>query len=149
MKRQGLIKLAVGVQLCWALVWVVISAFFLYLTTLPSIRNGAEAAESILGLGMVAAVSLALSLIAGVSWFGLLKQQPWGWWMALVCNVSILLMLSYSMNDDGWDNIDPEMALITVLAVIPVLVLLLPAVVRFYRRDARLPVGGSELGASL
>jgi len=136
MKRSGWITGTIVVQALWAVVLIALSVFLLV-----SARKTAPEVSS--GLRIGAMVLLVPALLATLSWYGLWKQTLWGWWLALLTDIALMAVFVYSMIDDGLKNIDREMALVTVIsAMVPVL-LLIPAVRRFYWPSTKRPA--SEL----
>ena len=123
-------------QLLWALALIGISVYLIGLAHISAIRNGPGAAEAASGLKIAALTLFLPALLATISWYGLWKQKPWGWWLAVVANLAVMSILVYSMIDDGWSYFDWDLAgLALASAVIPIL-LLLPVVRKFYRRVA-------------
>jgi hypothetical protein len=136
LKRSGWITGAIVAQFLWALALLATSVYLLVLTRSSAIRNEADAAEAISGLKIAASLIFAPAVVSLLSWFGLWKEKLWGWWMALVGNLLLLGMLAYAMIDDGWHNIDWDLAGMTTGSAIVPIFLLLPAVRRFYWKDS-------------
>jgi len=136
MKRSGWITGAIVVQFLWGLVLLAGSLYLLALTRSSAIRNETDATEAISGLTIAAAFLFAPAFIALLSGYGLWKEKLWGWWMAVVGNLLLLGMLVYAMIDDGWNNIDWDLAAMTMGSAIVAIFLLLPEVRRFYWKDS-------------
>ena len=84
------------------------------------------------GLKIGAMVLWIPALLAATSWYGLLKEKLWGWWLALATDFGLLAIFIYSVVDDGLGNIDWEMVEITVISALFSILLLTPVVRRFY-----------------
>jgi|SRR5215471_17020906 len=125
MNRSGWITGAIVVQALWAvaLTGLVVLLLVMARTASPESSAGLKTAAAILGVPTLLAIS---------SWYGLWKQTLWGWWLALLTNFALLAIFVYSMVDDGLRNMDWEMAGITVTSAITPVLLLIPAVRRFY-----------------
>jgi hypothetical protein len=130
MKRSGWITGIVVIQALWTLALIALPIYLLILTRSQGIVSGPAPKESIYGLKIGAAVMALPALFAIISTFGLWKEKLWGWWLALLSNAFVLMMLIYSMTDENtldWDMF----GLAVVSAVLPIL-LLLPVVRKFY-----------------
>jgi uncharacterized membrane protein (DUF2068 family) len=135
-KRSGWVTGTIVMQLLWALALIGISVYLIVLAHISASRNGPGAAEAASGLKIAALTLFLPALLATISWYGLWKRKPWGWWLAVVANLAVMSILVYSMIDDGWSYFDWDLAGLTLAsAVIPIL-LLLPVVRKFYRRVA-------------
>jgi hypothetical protein len=60
------------------------------------------------------------------------RSKLWGWWLALLTDLAVVLALVYGMVDDGWRNIDVALAIVTTVSCAPLTLLLLPGVRGFY-----------------
>ena len=117
--------------LCGAL-FVGICVLLLILTRQPDLKQGQNAAVAIWGLKVAAGILAPLALVVFASAWGLWKKKLWGWWLALLTDAGLLGIFVYSMIDDGLDNIDWDMAALTVAALVLVVLVLAPPVRRFY-----------------
>jgi hypothetical protein len=117
-------------QALWMLTLVALSVYLLILARSAAIRNGPEASDAAHGSRVGAAVIAAPAVFALVSSYGLWKEKLWGWWIALIANAGMFGVLVYSMTDEN--TIDGDMVGLTVVSAILPVLLLLPAVRRFY-----------------
>ena len=146
-KRSAWITGVLVLQFLYVLGMLALPLYLLVLTRASETRNAPNAVEEISGLRIAAAVVGAPALIALAGWFGLWKEKLWGWWLTFVMDVALAGVLMYSLIDDGWKNVDWDVAGLTLIAMVPVVYLLLPQVRRFYRRGkgAQLPACGGVL----
>jgi len=145
-KRSGWITGVVVLQLVYVLVLLVLTLYLLVLTRTPETRNGSHAAEAISGLRIAALVLGGPALAALAAWFGLWKLKRWGWWLTIVTDLVLAAAFAYSLVDDGWNNIDGAVVVLTVIAVLPVICLLLPRVRKSYwhGNGSEVPAGASK-----
>jgi hypothetical protein len=148
MKRSGWITGVVVLQFLYVLVMLALPVYLLVLTRTPETRSGPDAAEEISGLRTAAAVVGAPALVAIVAWFGLWKEKLWGWWLTILMDAGLVVVLVYSLIDDGWKNVEWDVVVLTLIGVLPVVYLLLPQVRKFYWRvkAAQLPACGGVIG---
>jgi uncharacterized membrane protein (DUF2068 family) len=128
MKRSGW---AVGATVLHVLggAFLLGTSSYLWLLTLSSeIRHEANAADTVRGLRIAAGVLSLPGIFVIMGAFGLWKTKLWGWWMALIVDLSWSSVLLYSLIDDGWANIDNEVLALFAISVFPVLFLVLPSV---------------------
>lgn len=130
--RSGLALGAKIVQLVCGMLWFGLIAFLLWLTRLPETRRQPDAHAVVWGLGIAAGVFAPFALLVLLGAYGMMRNQLWGWWVALLADLGTLLLLVYSMVDDGWRNIDPALVTMTTVSLVPVVFLLLPSVRQFY-----------------
>jgi hypothetical protein len=121
-------------QLLLALGMAALSVFLLFLTRSPEITQDPDAAETIWGLKVGAAVLSVPALILSYAAFGMWKGRLWGWYLALTVDLVLLLFLVYSTVDDGLPNVDGSDLAVTAAFVTATAGLLLPRVRKFYRR---------------
>jgi len=136
-KRSGWISGAVGLQLLYVLAMLALSVYLLALTRMSATRFDPDAAAQITGLEIAAAVVACPAAVAFIAWFGLRKEKPWGWWLSVLTDMGLAGIFVYSMIDDGWKNVDWDVAVLTLIAIVPVVYLFLPQVRRCYRRAGR------------
>lgn len=125
MNRSAWITGVIVAQAVWASALMAIAVFLIILarTAAPEVSSGLK----------IGAVTLAVpALLATVSWYGLWKETLWGWWLAFLTNFALMVMLVYSMVDDGLRDIDWDMAGITVTSMILPVLLLTPGVRRIF-----------------
>jgi uncharacterized membrane protein (DUF2068 family) len=131
-KRSGWISGGIVVQLLYTLMLLALPLYLLALSGTSAVRNGVGAAEEVSGLRIAAAVVGSPAVLALIAWVGLWREKLWGWWLAIFTDLGLVGLFVYSLIDDGWKNIDGEVATLTVIAMVPVIWLLLPKVRRFY-----------------
>lgn len=141
-KRFGWITGVVVLQFLYSLIMLALPVYLLVLTRASETRSSPDASEEISGLRVAAAVVGAPALLALVAWFGLWKEKLWGWWLTVLTDLGLVVIFGYSLIDDGWKNIDRDVVILTVFAMVPVVYLLLPGVRKFYWR-----VRGTQLPA--
>ena len=138
MKRSGLITGITLMQLLLGLLCVGVSIYLLFLIRSPQIRQTHDAVAAIRGLKVAAGIIGPPGLLALVGAYGMCKDRLWGWWVSLLVDFGVASVLAYSVIDDGWKNLDSELNLLTLGFAIPVVLLLLPGVRRYYRRSSSL-----------
>jgi Predicted membrane protein (DUF2127) len=130
MKRSGWIIGVVVIQAMWMLVLVALPIYLLVLARSSVIVNDPDGPDAAHGLRVGAVVLAVPAIFAIASSYGLWKEKLWGWWVGLLSNTAMLGTLIYSMTDEN--SIDWDMAgVMTFSAVLPLL-LLVPAVRKFY-----------------
>jgi len=146
MKRSPWVIGSAVLQLLMALLLVGICLFLLFLTRSTEIKQEQEAAEAISGLKIAAGMLGAPALLVIVGAYGLWKEKLWGWWLALLTDVGVTGLCLYSMIDDGWNNIDWDVAGFTIVPLLATVLLLIPAVRGFYWRadDSTLPSSAAQ-----
>jgi len=130
MKRPALVTVVNVVQTLLGLLLAGITVYLIVLTESKEILAEQEAADTVRGLligALVLGIPAVITLIAAV---GLWKGRFWGWVLSLATDVGVVAVLVYSMIDDN--GIDTEMLVMTAGFVVPVVLLLLPAVRRFF-----------------
>jgi uncharacterized membrane protein (DUF2068 family) len=130
MKRPHLVVAVNIIHLLLTLLLSGTSVYVLSLTRSHETLQETDAAETIHGLVIGAAVlGVPALLLIGALW-GLWRNKRWGWWLALVTDVAIVATLVYSMiGQNSWDLTEPVWTLCFVVCAI---LLLLPMVRRFY-----------------
>jgi len=137
MKRPPLITVVIVLQFLLGLVLAGFTVYLLALTRSPGTLAEPDAADSIHGLLIGAAVLGVPAVITLISVFGLWKRQFWGWVLAFATNVGVLAVMVYSMVSEGERDSD-EIAITAGIAVVLV-VLLLPKVREFYWKATENP----------
>jgi uncharacterized membrane protein (DUF2068 family) len=132
MKRSPLVTLVIVLS---ALLGVFLAGTTVYLVVLTRSREilaEPDAADTIHGLLIGAGVLAAPAAITLIAVFGLWKGRFWGWLLSLVTDVGMLGVLVYSIIDDN--EVDGELIALTAGFLVPVVLLLLPAVRKFFRK---------------
>ena len=140
MKRPHLVIAVNTIHLLLALFLAGTSVYVLLLTRSPETLKEPDAADTIRGL-VIGAAALgvpALCLVAAL--WGLWRNQRWGWWLALVTDVAIVVILVYSIT--GENSSDLTEAVWTLCFMVCAILLLVPKVRGFYW--ARKP-GGKQV----
>ena len=130
MKRPLLITVVNVLETLLGLLLAGLTAYLLTLTRSPETLAEPDAADSIHGLLIGAAVLGVPALITLIASWGLWKGRFWGWVLALATDVGVLAVLGYSAVGEGsrdWDDIA-----LAVGCVVPIALLLLPQVRKFY-----------------
>ena len=130
MKRSPLITVVIVLQFLLGLLLAGLAVYVLMQTRSPETLAEPDAAETIHGLLIGAAVLGLPALITLISVFGLWKRRFWGWVLAFATNVGILAVLVYNMVGASNRDRDEIAAAACVAAVLFLLVL--PKVREFY-----------------
>ena len=130
MKRPHLIIAVNIMHLLLALLLAGTSIYVLSLTRSHETLQEPDAADTIHGLIIGAAVLGVPALFLITALWGLWRSQRWGWWLALVTDVVIVATLVYSMK--GQNSRDLTEPVWTLCFVVCAILLLLPMVRRFY-----------------
>jgi len=130
MKRPHLVVAVNIIHLLLALLLAGTSVYVLFLTRSPQTLQEPDAADTIQGLVIGAAVLGAPALFLTAALWGLWRNKHWGWWLALVTDVVIVATLGYSMI--GQNSSDLTEPVWTLCFVVCAILLLLPTVRRFY-----------------
>lgn len=117
MRRRIFFRTLLGAQFLIFLFLFGSGIYLLWLTRSSTILSEQDAADSVHGLRLAAAVCLGTCLVWGASFVGILKRQPWGWWLGLVANSFVFAILAYGVAfDEGlvdaWDWLVPAVFLI-------------------------------------
>jgi hypothetical protein len=75
--------------------------YLLWLAQSPEIRADEDAVAAIHGLRLAATFCIAPSFLWLASFIGLLKKQPWGWWLGLAINFFVLSMTTYELFEES------------------------------------------------
>lgn len=134
MKRSPLITIVIVLQFLLGLLLAGFTVYLLVLTRSPETLAEPESADTIRGLLIGAGVLGVPGVITLVSAFGLWKRRFWGWVLAFATDVGILAAFVYSMTDEN--NLDGEMVALTVACVVPLVLLMVPVVRRYYWNSA-------------
>jgi uncharacterized membrane protein (DUF2068 family) len=130
MNRPRLVIAVNIIQLLLTLLLAATSVYVLFLMRSPETLQQPDAADTIHGLVIGAAVLGAPALFLTAALWGLWRNKQWGWWLALVTDVVIVATLGYSMI--GQNSSDLTEPVWTLCFVVCAILLLLPKVRRFY-----------------
>ncbi len=134
MKRPALVVVVNVLQSLLGLVLAGLAVYVLTLTRSREALSEPDASETVHGLLIGAAVLGVPALITLVAAWGLWKRRFWGWVASLATDVGMLAVLVYSVIDDReWEG--DEIAL-AAGCVVPVVLLLLPMVRKFFWNSA-------------
>jgi hypothetical protein len=129
-KRSPLITAVIVLQLLLGLLLAVLTGYLLALTRARETLADSDAAETIHGLLVGAAVLGVPALITLAAVWGLWKRRFWGWLLSLATDVGMLGVLFYSIIDDR--DFDLDMIALTAACLVPAILLLLPQVRQLY-----------------
>ena len=130
MKRPMLIAVVNVLQFLLGLSLAGLTVYLLTLTRSHETLADPDAADTVHGLLIGAAVLGVPAVITLIAVWGLWKQRFWGWVLSLATDVGMLAVFLYSIFDENSRDAD-EMAM-AVAFFVPLILLLLPAVRRFY-----------------
>jgi hypothetical protein len=143
MKRPPLITIVMVLQWLLGLLLAGLTIYLLALTRSAEALGEPDAADTIQGLKIGAAVLGVPALITLLGAWGLWKQRSWGWVLSLATDVGALAVLVYNnVGESKWDA--DEIALAAGF-VVPVILLLLPVVRKYYWNSA---TGSSTVSAA-
>jgi len=130
MKRSPLITIVNVLQSLLGLVLAGLTVYLLALTRSREMLADPNSADTVHELLIGAIVLGVPALITLIGVLGLWKRRFWGWVLSLATDVGTLAVLVYSMIDEGdWKG--DEIALAAGF-VVPVVLLLVPAVRKFF-----------------
>ena len=142
MQRSALATAVTVVQFLLGLTLVGTCIYLLLLS------RGAQSSGSvgIPGLLLVAVLFAPVALLVLLGAYGLARSRRWGWWVALLTDSAVTFLWVYSMVDDGWRNLDMTLVAYAAGSLLPVVLLLLPSVRRFYWARPRVqPPAGTHV----
>lgn len=131
-KRPVAVTSVTLVQYLLGFLWLGITLYLLFISRSARTRQGHDPESIILGLEIAAAVVAPPGVFGLIAAYALGKGKLWGWWLSLIINAGFALVLIYSMIDEGWNRLDPEVVAFTLLSLLPVVLLFLPVVRKFY-----------------
>ena len=148
MQRSSWVKSVVLLQFVLGLLFAGLSMFLLFLISSPATKQVPHSQASTLGLQIAVAIFAPVALLVMVSGYGMWKGRAWGWWWATVTDLCLVCVFVSSIVDDGWDNFDWEMAGFTLLPMVVLVFLFLPAVRNFYSRrgEPSMPPAAASVG---
>jgi succinate dehydrogenase/fumarate reductase cytochrome b subunit len=129
-KRSPLVAIVNVLQSFLGLVLAGLTVYLLALTRSRETLAEPDASETVHGLLIGAIVLGVPALITLVAAWGLWKRRFWGWALSLATDVGMLAVLVYSMVGEN-DRDGDEIALAAGF-VVPAVLLLLPAVRKFF-----------------
>ena len=130
MKRSPLITIVNVLQSFLGLVLAALTVYLLALTRSRETLAEPDASETVHGLLIGAIVLGVPALITLVAAWGLWKRRFWGWALSLATDVGVLAVFVYNMVGEN-DREGDEIALAAGF-VVPIVLLLLPAVRKFF-----------------
>lgn len=135
MKRPALVTVVNVVQVLLGLLLAGTTAYLVVLTRSKEILAEPESADTVHGLligALVLGIPAMITLIGAV---GLWKGRFWGWVLSLATDVGVVAVFVYSMIDDN--AVDTEMLVMAAGFVVPLVLLLIPAVRSFFWNSTR------------
>jgi len=130
MRRPSLITVVIVLQFLLGLALAGLSFYVLMQTRSPEVLAEPDVAQAIRGLQIGAAVLGGPALIMLIAVLGLWTRRFWGWVLSLATDVGMLGVLLYSMIDER--DLDGSESALAAAFVVPVVLLLLPGVRKFY-----------------
>ena len=130
MKRSPLITIVNVLQSSLGLALAGLTVYVLALTRSRETLAEPDAAETVHGLLIGAVVLGVPALITLVAAWGLWKRRFWGWALSLATDVGVLAVFVYNVVGEN-DREGDEIALAASF-VVPIVLLLLPAVTKFF-----------------
>lgn len=135
MKRPALVVTTNVVQALLGFAMAGMTGYLIILSRWRETREGVDPAGGAHGLQIGAVVFAIPAVITLLGAAGLWKCRFWGWVLSLATDVGILATLIYGMVDDN--EIDTEMLILTAGFVMPIVLLLLPSVRKFFVTSSR------------
>ena len=133
-KRPLAVTSVTLVQFLAGFLWLGITIYLLFLSRSAEMKQGSDSAAAIHGLEIAAAVVAPVGVFGLIAAYALGKDKVWGWWLSLIINAGFTVVWIYSMIDEGWAGLDPEVVGFTLLSLLPVILLFLPVVRKFFWR---------------
>ncbi len=130
MKRSSLITIVNVLQSFLGLVLAGLTVYLLVLTRSRETLAEPDAGDTVHGLLIGAVVLGVPALITLVAAWGLWKRRFWGWALSLATDVGVLAVFVYNVVGEN-DREGDEIALAASF-VVPIVLLLLPAVRKFF-----------------
>ncbi|HUM06295.1 MAG TPA: hypothetical protein VLT90_12600 [Terriglobales bacterium] len=130
MKRPALVMVVNVVQTLLGLLLAGITLYLIVLTRSKEILADSDAADTVHGLLIGALVIGIPALITLIAAFGLWKGRFWGWVLSLATDVGIVAVLVYNTISEG--DLEGDEIALAVGFLLPVILLLLPAVRKFF-----------------
>ena len=132
MKRPVAVTSVTLLQYFLGFLWLGITLYLLFISRSAEMKQGSDSAAAIRGLEIAATVVAPVGVFGLIAAYALGKGKLWGWWFSLIVNAGFAVVWTYSMIDEGWNGIDPQLVGFTLLSLLPVVLLFLPVVRRFY-----------------
>lgn len=142
MKHPLLITVVNVLETLLGLLLAGLTVYLLMLTRSPETLAEPDAADTVHGLLIGAAVLGVPAIITLIAAWGLWKGRVWGWVLSLATNVGVLAVLGYNAVGESsrdWDDIA-----LAVGFVVPIVLLLLPQVRKFYWNAGAIKTGLSS-----
>lgn len=132
MAKSNWVTVAKVVQLLVGASELGVVVLLLWVIRAPQTRQVPDLRAAVWGLKVAVGVVAPIALLGLAGAYGIMRNQRWGWWVAVLADLTALLMSIYGMIDDGWRNIDPTLVGVSAASAAPIVLLLLPGVRRFY-----------------
>lgn len=131
-KRPVAVTSVTLLQFLLGFLWLGITLYLLFISRSAEMKQGSDAAAGIRGLEIAAAIVSPVAVFGLIAAYAMGKGKLWGWWLSLIINAAFAVVWTYSMIDEGWNGIDPQLVGFTLLSLLPVILLFLPVVRKFF-----------------
>lgn len=135
MKRPAMVTVVNVVQVLLGLLLAGSTVYLITLTRSQEILAEPDSADAVHGLLVGAGVVSIPAVITLIAAVGLWKGKFWGWALSLATDVGMVAVLIYSIVDDN--EVNGELIAMAVGFLLPLVLLLLPAVRRFFWTSSR------------
>lgn len=108
MRQRIFFRTLLGAQFLIFLIAIGSGIYLLWLAQSPDVRADEDAVEAAHALRLAAIFCIVPSFLWLASFIGLLKKQPWGWWLGLAINFFVFVVSAYELfgqshiDNDDW-----------------------------------------------
>ncbi len=121
-----------------ALVLVLAIACFV-LTRSARVRSLREATDVIHGLIIGGSILAGVAVVYALGASGLWRSRRWGWWLSVLTNLVVVMAVLADIFVDH--DRDPDNWVAVAIFAVPIVILCLPGVRKFFRRPASAVAG--------
>ncbi len=119
MRQRIFFRTLLGAQFLIFVFLLGVAAYLFWLSHTKEILAEPDAQDAVHGLRMTAAFCAGTCLLWGASFLGVLRRQPWGWWLGLAINFFVAVVTLWSLFDEPRpDAEDYAVAAVFLLVVI-------------------------------
>lgn len=120
MRQRILFRTLLGAQFLIFLFLLGSGAYLFWLSHSKEVLAEPDAREAIQGLRLSAAFCAGTCLLWGASFLGIVRRQPWGWWLGLVVNFFVTVITAWSLvfdepHPEAEDYLVPAVFLLVVI----------------------------------